>query len=278
MNLLKHKLDTIVAERSPKDVLANDPLGIVREHSNEEDQEVVALLAASLAFGNVVSIRRSIRKVLLVLGSSPKSALMNVDATTLRRRLGRFRHRVYRGSHVAALLLNARDVLREHGSLGMAMDAHMRRERGEFREALACFADELRGESADRAMRHLISDPRAGSACKRLLLFCRWMSRPDDGIDLGLWSLPTSELLMPLDTHVHRIARNLGMTDRNDASWRTAVEVTAALRAFDPTDPVKYDFALCHLGISGDCPSRRDPVICAECPLRADCREWRPSG
>ena len=112
------------------------------------------------------------------------------------------------------------------------------------------------------------------SACKRLLLYCRWMIRPDDGLDLGLWSLSPAVLVMPIDTHVHRIARNLGLTDRNDASWVTAAEVTSALREFDAEDPVKYDFALCHLGISGDCPSRRDPQICQGCSLRAHCREW----
>ena len=199
---------------------------------------------------------------------------MAMDATRLRRRLGKFRHRVYKGKHIAGLLLHTRELLDVHGSLGQAMDTHMQSAGGDFREALARLADELRGDIRDRGMRHLVSDPRAGSACKRLLLYCRWMVRPDDGLDLGLWNLSPSVLVMPIDTHVHRIARNLGHTDRRDASWVTAAEVTSALRAFDAEDPVKYDFALCHLGISGDCPSRRDPQICQGCSLREHCREW----
>ncbi|MCC6872784.1 MAG: DUF2400 family protein, partial [Sandaracinaceae bacterium] len=104
----------------------------------------------------------------------------------------------------------------------------------------------------------------------------RWMIRPADGVDLGLWAeLSPSILLIPVDTHVHRIAKNLGLTERNDASWRTAEEITASLRRLDPLDPVKYDFALCHLGISRQCPSRRDPDKCDACVLRPSCGVWR---
>ncbi len=117
-------------------------------------------------------------------------------------------------------------------------------------------------------------DPRAGSACKRLLLYVRWMVRPADGVDLGLWPLDPSLLVIPVDTHIHRIGRNLGLTERNDASWRTAEEITAALRHLDAADPVRYDFALCHMGVSRDCPSRRDPAKCEPCVLRPVCRAY----
>jgi endonuclease III len=93
-------------------------------------------------------------------------------------------------------------------------------------------------------------------------------------VDLGAWrgAVPPSALVVPLDTHVHRVARCLGLTRRADASWRTAEEITAALRRVDPDDPVRYDFALCHLGMSGACPARRDPRRCAACPLAGACR------
>jgi endonuclease III len=104
------------------------------------------------------------------------------------------------------------------------------------------------------------------------------MIRGPDGVDLGLWKgVPASALVVPLDTHVHRVGRALGLTARRDASWRTAEELTASLRRIDPTDPVRYDFALCHLGMSGLCPSRRDPARCAACPLRGSCRAGRSS-
>jgi endonuclease III len=84
--------------------------------------------------------------------------------------------------------------------------------------------------------------------------------------------VPASALLVPLDTHVARIARYLGLTDREDLTWRTAEEITAGLRRLDPADPVRFDFALCHHGMSGACPVRRDPAKCAVCPLRDECR------
>jgi uncharacterized protein (TIGR02757 family) len=100
------------------------------------------------------------------------------------------------------------------------------------------------------------------------------MVRGPDAVDLGAWRgiVPAAALVVPLDTHVHRVARCLGLTRRRDASWRTAEEITAALRRVDPDDPVRYDFALCHLGMSGACPARRDRARCAPCPLAAACR------
>jgi endonuclease III len=105
------------------------------------------------------------------------------------------------------------------------------------------------------------------------------MVRGPDAVDLGAWSglVPRSALVVPLDTHVHRVSRCLGLTLRRDASWRTAEEITAALRRIDPEDPVRYDFALCHLGMSGDCPARRDPLRCAACPLAPACGRLRPA-
>jgi uncharacterized protein (TIGR02757 family) len=174
------------------------------------------------------------------------------------------------------MLSGAGSLLREHETLGHAF-ASFHGETGDFRESLARFADALRGNARDRSTRHLVSDPRAGSACKRLALYARWMIRPADGVDLGLWSISPSELVIPLDTHIHRISRNLGFTSRQTPSWATAEEITAELRRYDPDDPVKYDFALCHLGVSRDCPSRPDPDKCAGCVLRSVCSVWGES-
>jgi endonuclease III len=99
------------------------------------------------------------------------------------------------------------------------------------------------------------------------------MVRGPDGVDLGIWrGVPPSALVVPLDTHVARVARRLGLTRRKDLSWRTAEEVTAALRVADAEDPVRFDFALCHLGMSGHCPPRRDPGRCAACALAEECQ------
>ena len=123
-------------------------------------------------------------------------------------------------------------------------------------------------------LRFLLSSPEAGSACKRMLLYLRWMIRPADGLDTGLWAdgIPASKLLIPLDTHTFRISRYLGLTARRAGDWKAAVEVTEALKRFDPADPVRYDFALCRLGILDLCPARRDERKCRPCDLYDVCR------
>ena len=238
------------------------------------DREVVGLIASSLAFGNVVAIRASVARVLETLGPSPARTIDRARRSTLDRRLAGFVHRVYRGPHVATMLARAAAVRRREGSLGNALARRL--DAGTpLREALADWADDLRGPAPERGLAHLVPDPRAGSACKRLLLYARWMIRPADGVDLGLWPISPAHLVIPVDTHVHRIAKNLGLTERRDASWRTAEEITARLRRLDPDDPVKFDFALCHLGVSRQCPSRRDPSKCEACLLQRVCRHWR---
>jgi uncharacterized protein (TIGR02757 family) len=270
---LKPSLDALLAGQDASARRAEDPVGFVHRYEGSADREVVGLLASSLAFGQVVTIRASIERVLASLGERPALAIEAMSEAALGRALAGFRHRVYRGEHVATLLWRAGRLRAREGSLGEAFERRLRAH-GELRPALAELAQELRGEDAPRGLQHLMSSPEKGSACKRLLLFLRWMVRPADGVDLGLWSVPPSALLVPLDTHVHRIARNLGLTSRSDASWRTAEEVTAALRLLDPDDPVKYDFALCHHGISRACPSRRDEAKCSGCVLRGDCVQW----
>jgi uncharacterized protein (TIGR02757 family) len=126
-----------------------------------------------------------------------------------------------------------------------------------------------------RRLLHLLPSPTRGSACKRPNLMLRWMVRGPDGVDLGLWKgVPTRALVIPLDTHVHRIARFVGLTRRADLSWRTAEEVTAGLRRLDADDPVRFDFPLSHLGISRRCTARPVPSSCAACPLREVCLVW----
>jgi uncharacterized protein (TIGR02757 family) len=267
------RLDALLAHHDRARHVKSDPISFVHA-AQEADKEIVGLLAATLAFGNVVAIRASIARALAALGEAP-SVVVTRPRRTLARRLDGFVHRVYRGGDLAVMLSNAGGLVRAHGSLGAAF-AESLESAGELREGLARFADSLRGEGASRGLRHLVPDPRAGSAVKRLLLYLRWMVRPADGVDLGLWPVSPSRLIIPVDTHVHRIAKNLGLTRRNDASWRTAEEITLRLRAFDPDDPVKYDFALCHLGVSRQCPSRPDPELCASCVLRPACVQWSP--
>lgn len=272
MRTLKRRLDRLVADTDGAERRSADPVVFAHAYTRPVDQELVGLLAASLAFGNIKAVQRSVRRVLEVLGESPSEGAA-VGRDRLRRKLRGFVHRVYKGPDLAALLHNASRLQAEHGTLGRFFGEAME-ESGDLRAALARFASELRGARAGRGLRHLIPDPLAGSACKRLLLYLRWMIRPADGVDLGLWPVSPSRLVIPVDTHVLRIAKNLRLTERNDASWKTAEDITATLRTFDAADPVKYDFAICHLGVSSACPSSRDPAKCASCVLKPACRHW----
>jgi uncharacterized protein (TIGR02757 family) len=254
-----------------------DPIGLVHRYTDSADRELVALVAACVAFGNVKTIRNKLSDLLARLGPRP-SALCE-DRRALGARLRGWKHRVFLGDDIARLLHGARMLQRSHGSLGDLFEHHLR-ERGTLRAGLAAWCDALRAAGRlrhggpRRGPTHLLPDPRGASSCKRLLLFLRWMVRPADGIDLGLWRVDASKLVVPLDVHVHRLARNLGLTSRRDASWRTAEDVTRSLARFDPSDPTKYDFSLCHLGMLQGCPARRDRVKCEGCPVMSVCLHW----
>jgi uncharacterized protein (TIGR02757 family) len=201
---------------------------------------------------------------------------------------------VFRGEDLAKLMIGARRAQRAAGSLGALFERELARvdarepaaePEARVREALACFCDRVRAEgglpragepdpSGRRGPAHLLSDARAGSGAKRLLLFLRWMVRPDDGIDLGLWSVPAARLVIPVDVHIHKLARNLGLTRRRDLSWTTSVEITRALGRFDASDPTRYDFSLCHMGMVQRCPSRADAARCEGCGVRPVCVRW----
>jgi uncharacterized protein (TIGR02757 family) len=258
-----------------------DPVGFAHGYADPLDQELVALAAASVAFGNVKAIRAKLGDLLERLGPHPARAAE--DPAALRGALAGWKHRVFRGQDLARLLAGARAVQRAEGSLG-ARFARDLREQGTLREALATWCDAireaggLRKSGPRRGPAHLLPDPRGPSGSKRLLLFLRWMVRPADGVDLGLWDVDAARLMVPVDVHIHRLARNLGFTRRKDPSWRTTEEITGALARFDPRDPASYDFSLCHMGMLQRCPSRRDARRCEGCGVQPVCIHWARSG
>lgn len=284
---------TLEGVRDREDLRArrtNDPVDFVHRYRTLHDRELVALVAASLAFGNVKAIRSKIADLLERVGPSPSRAADNERA--MQAVLHGWKHRVFTGDDVARLLVGARRVQRERGSLGAAFARALRQadealpdEYEALREALSAFCDGIRvagglplpGQSKATDRRgpvNILSNPRAGGGAKRLLLFLRWMVRPADGIDLGIWDIPARRLLMPVDVHIHKLSRNLGFTRQGGVTWKTAVEITTALRRFDDDDPTRYDFSLCHMGMLQRCPSRRDPVRCEGCSVKPFCIRW----
>ncbi len=287
---LRPLLDALCAGMDRSARIAADPVEFPRGYPDAADAEVAGLVAVSLAYGRADVFKPAVARVLAAMGPSPAGFAEAFAAAPDRAAFDGFLYRFNRPADVAALVAAAGHLRRQHGGLGRRFAALFREERGgptALRPALARLAEELRrapqvapllrGRGA-RGLRHLLPDPAGPGASKRWNLYLRWMVRGPDGVDLGLWNeVPASALVVPLDTHLHRVARALGLTARRDASWRTAEEITASLRRIDPEDPVRYDFALCHLGMSGLCPARRDPARCAACSLRDGCLAGRAS-
>ena len=238
-------LEKLYRRYNRREFVHPDPLEFLYQYKRLEDRELAGLVASGLAYGNVRQILKSVEKALRILGPSPRKYLERSPASVLRRAFSGFKHRFTTGTELSALLCNARAVIKKYGSLyGCALE-HNRLSGGEPGGALRGLAAELRPGAPT-----LIPNPQAGSALKRLNLYFRWMVRKDN-VDPGGWDLlPAAALLVPLDTHMHRIAKELGLTGRKPADMRTAAEITASFAALCPRDPVRYDFCLTRFGIN----------------------------
>jgi uncharacterized protein (TIGR02757 family) len=269
-------LDTFLARSDFGEAVRRDPVEIVHAVRERADREVAAFLAAALAFGQVTALKAKVRAALDALGPHPAHALRSLGADELRDRLRGFRHRWLGGDDLALLLAGAGAALRVHGSLERAFASGLDPRDPHVGPALSRFSAALRAAipgPLTPGLRFALPSPDTGSACKRLCLFLRWVARPADGVDLGLWtSVPPAKLVIPLDTHIARISRYIGLTRRKSPGWAMALDVTAHLRRLAPDDPLRYDFALCHLGISGRCPKHRVAAICKNCEINEICR------
>ncbi|MCU0256669.1 MAG: TIGR02757 family protein [Vicinamibacterales bacterium] len=256
-----------------------DPVEFVRRYERQDDRELVAFLASGLAFGRVTSINQSVERLLGLLGPHPAETVAGFSYARQARRFSGFVHRWTRGDDVARLLLVLRRMLRDAGSIEGWFVSGWDRASEDVRDALESFgeraaevaAEVAGGPAGARGVGYFFPRPGGGSACKRLNLFLRWMVRRDD-LDPGGWTaVRPSQLVVPLDTHVVRVGTCLGLTRAATPGWRMAAEITSALRVVDPVDPIKYDFALCHLGMQQAC-GFNDPRGDRDCPLRGACR------
>ncbi len=274
-SLLKTRLDALCGQYDTAPALALDPLSVPLAYADPQDREVAAFLAAHLAYGRVQPMLRAVRAGLAPLGPHPARWLRAHGEAAAGRALGQalrdWRWRFHTGDDLAAWLLAWKRLDAESGA---GLEDHLLpRDGEEADDALSRLVQRLRAELPDSyGLRFSLPDPREGAACKRWRMFLRWMVRPA-WPDLGLWTrYPASGLVIPLDTHVARISRYLGLSRRATPDGRMAREVTDALRRLDPGDPLRYDFALSHLGILGDCPGVRHRSTCAGCPLYTVCR------
>jgi uncharacterized protein (TIGR02757 family) len=281
---LKHHLDTFLDNFPRERHLKNDPVQFVRIYDTPADREIAGLVASALAYGNVKIVLRTVRNALQHLGPSPSQTISSFDPRIDGRRLRGFYHRFNTSRDLAALFWIIRRTLEEYGSLQEAFASGLTTTAPDTTTALDRFSETLlgfgheqfypRGELKRRiGVRFFFPKPSQGSACKRMNLYLRWMVRPEDGIDCGVWnSVAPRQLVIPLDTHIARISGYIGLTGLRTPNWKMAVDITESLRKLHREDPLRYDFALCHLGIAGDCPRKRDLLKCARCPIVAICR------
>jgi uncharacterized protein (TIGR02757 family) len=265
---------------------ALDPVQIVRRYPRVDDREVVAFIAAGLAFGRVASVMASVEAVCRVMGERPAAFVRAFDPVRDGGALRPLVHRWTRGVDLAGVLWILGRTIETHGSIEQAFARGLDSGAPDVEHALEQFSAEARAidlrPAYGRRIRnpgahYFFSRPSTGSACKRLNLFLRWMTRRD-GVDPGGWTrVPARQLVVPLDTHTIRVGKCLRLTRRASPGWKMAAEITAALRACDPDDPVRYDFALCHLSMMGAC-GYAGPRGDRDCPLRGVCRPGKSRG
>jgi len=260
-----------------------DAIRFPLRYADPRERELVGLLTACLAYGRVDLFGAALEGVLAAMGS-PWKFIREFDPRRDAERFDRFIYRFNRPRDLVAFCVAARDVLARHGTLEKCFVAGDPDPAGSIGPALERFAlafleadlgDVFPRGRISRGYRHFFPLPSTGGPCKRLHLFLRWMVRRD-APDFGLWTaVSPARLLIPVDTHIENMSRAIGLTRLRSRTWRMAEAITAQLAVVDPADPVKYDFALCHKRMSGDCRDRRDPVVCEPCGLRAVCRHWR---
>jgi uncharacterized protein (TIGR02757 family) len=259
---------------------ASDPVHKVRPFAAPADREVAGFCAAALAFGRVASVLNSIDTLFRIMGSEPAVFVRTFDPARAPRDLEAMVHRWTRGVDLAALLWILRQMLERSGTIEQFFVEGMKPEEDDLKGALDSFSTRALALDIRRAygnvpkrpgVCYFFPRPSAGSACKRLNLFLRWMVRHDE-VDLGVWTrVPAAKLIVPLDTHVIRLGRCLRLTRYRSPGWRMASEITASLRRLNPDDPIRFDFALCHVGMMNACGFGRAQGD-SQCPLRGLCR------
>ncbi len=246
---LQSFLDEQVEKFEKPEFIVNDPLGLVKRFDRKQDQEIVGLLSATIAWGNRKAIIQSTERILDIMEHKPFAFIMNTSEIDWHR--SQFVHRTFNAEDLKFFFAALQASYKRHDSLEKLFSKHatipgIQGRIIRFREAF-CEIPHL-----DRSEKH-ISNPAKGSSSKRLNMFLRWMVRPaTKGVDLGIWrEIPLSELRIPLDVHTSRMARKLGILTRKQDDWKALEEIHATLDLLDTKDPAKYDFALFGLGISG---------------------------
>jgi uncharacterized protein (TIGR02757 family) len=251
---LKDFLNSKVRLYNSVSFIPNDPVCIPHLFTKKQDIEIAAFFAAIFAWGNRTTIINKSKELIQLMHMQPYEFVLHHSTADLKK-LKAFKHRTFTAEDLYHFIEFFHQHYSKHDSLETAFFPPLPLERGPGGEVVeaglnhfknACFSI----EHLKRTEKH-VSSPRQKSSCKRLNMFLRWMVRKDDkGVDFGLWkNCSPKDLICPLDVHVSRVARQLGLLKRKQDDWEAAVELTSNLRTLDANDPVKYDFALFSIGV-----------------------------
>lgn len=248
---LKSYLDSCVTKFNCPDFISADPISIPHRFTRLQDIEIMGFWVAILAWGRRKTIINKASELIDLMGGQPYDFILHHKEKD-RKAFLNFKHRTFQTTDTLYFLEFLQQYYRKHSSLEDAFTLHLHPGDTTTENALIGFRQLFFSlpDAPQRTQKHIAS-PARNSACKRLNMFLRWMVRQDDkGVDFGLWKkIKPAQLQMPLDVHVERVARRLGLIARKQRDWKTVVELTDRLRAFDPDDPVKYDFALFGIGV-----------------------------
>lgn len=248
---LKDLLDAAAARYNRPDFIAADPISIPHRFAKPQDREIMAFWAATLAWGQRKTIIQSANRLAELMDNAPHDFILNHQEHD-RARFEAFKHRTFQATDTLWFLEFFQQYYQKNTSLETAFARHLNSGDQTVENALRGFHNDFFDHpfAPNRTRKH-VATPARGSTCKRLNMFLRWMVRKDHaGVDFGLWqNISPAQLLIPLDVHVERVARRLGLLQRKQTDWQSVLELTENLRVFDPADPVKYDFALFGMGV-----------------------------
>jgi len=275
---LRSIFERLYKKYNNSNLITPDPLQFVYKYKTKADREIAALLSACLAYGRVEQIEKDLNNLFDRMGKSPYQFTINFNSAKIKSLAG-FKHRFNTGNDIADLLEILKIVLKKFGSIEKAFLAGHKKEDENIIPALTHFCNLLYsmyerrfGKNVGKGIRFLLSSPANGSVCKRLNMFLRWMVRSDD-VDLGLWkSIDKSKLVVPVDTHIARLCKILGLYKRKTLSIKAAMEITESFKKIEPADPVKYDFALSRIGIIENCTGKLRRT-CKSCELFRFCKK-----
>lgn len=259
---IKDILEKLYSRYNHRNYIGQDPLQFVYRYTEPADMEVAALLSAVLAYGRVQQIEKNLNDLFARMGASPYAFVLDFDKAK-RQKLSSFKHRFTTGKDIADLLSVLKKVLQEKGSIEKYFLLGYSKNDENIIPTLSKFCDSLyeiytkqTGREVSRGLKYLLASPARGSVCKRLNLFLRWMVR-DDEVDTGLWKgVAQAKLIVPVDVHMGRLCKILGLYDKKTVSLSAAVQITKSFAEIEPGDPVKYDFSLSRLGIIENCNGR----------------------